>query len=289
MNKNQLTGSANPTEVGVAIAAGMALGEVRKNPHPEGRDFVVLQDKDGGFKVEHLERPTAPFRKKGTVRVNDVESFIAATQRFTQENLSVIYASLTPAQFLTVLNDHHKSDDADHADAGWRDHRVHFVLAHSAEWTVWAQHDGKPFKGQEEFAYFVENNLPDFKNPAGARMLDMALNFRATKEISYKGGTRLQNGSVQLDYNEVVQGSAGPQGKIVIPEEFTIAIPVWAGLDQEKYELEARFRYRIGGGQLSIWYDLNRPQKVAEQAFKDTVETIEKSLGKTPIIFGTPE
>lgn len=115
---------------------------------------------------------------------------------------------------------------------------------------------------------------------------DIALNFKASKQVSYKGATRLQNGTVDIAYSEQVEGGAGPQGKINIPETFTVSIPVWAGLDQKKYELEARLRYRVGSGTLSIWYDLNRPHKIVESAFKDTLEQVEKSMGKTPIIFG---
>ncbi len=278
--------------VAALIAAGISIGKVQKNPHQGGKDFVLVPQSDGSVKVEYLERPDTPARKSGTVKVNDVESFIEATTRHKDDNHTVIYAALQPAQFLAVINDHQDSTRASqsgHDGARWRDHRVAFPLAHSNEWRAWLEKDGKTFAGQEEFAYFIENNLPDFKTPEGGRMLDIALNFRAKQSVSYKGAARLQNGSVELNYQEITEGSAGPTGKFTIPEEFTISIPVWTGLDQKKYIVEARLRYRVKSGGISIWYDLNRPHKVIEQAFADTLHTIETSLGKTPIIFGTPE
>lgn len=273
------------------IAAGMALARVHANPHQGGRSFVFAPKPGGGVEIVYLEAPDHPARKSGTITVKDVDSFIEATERHKDNNYTVVYASLQPVQFTAVLNDHQSGELAasDYKGGQFRDHRVVFPLEHSKEWLLWEKQDGKHFEGQEAFAYFIEDNLPDFQKPAGAAMLDIALNFRAKVSVSYKGATRLQNGSVELNYTETVEGNAGPSGRITIPEEFTLMIPVWAGLDQEKHQLEARLRYRVQGGQLRIWYDLNRPHKVVEKAFAKTLHKIETTLGdKTPIVFGAP-
>lgn len=44
----------------------------------------------------------------------------------------------------------------------------------------------------------------------------------------------------------------------------------------------------MDGGKLAIWYELIRPHKVIEAAFRDTLETVINGTGITPLL-GTPE
>ena len=77
---------------------------------------------------------------------------------------------------------------------------------------------------------------------------------------------RLQDGNVRLDYTADVSGSTGRSGEIVVPEMIKIGIPVHDGLGAPKYAFDARFRYRLNGGALTIWYELVRPKKVVDAA-----------------------
>ncbi len=99
----------------------------------------------------------------------------------------------------------------------------------------------------------------------------------------------LKDGNTEFVYTDVVDSASKIAGKKVsIPDEFTIKIPVFGGIDQPLYEFQARFRHRLVGGQLSIWYELIRPRKVLEQAYKDLLAKISKATGK-PVLFGSPE
>jgi uncharacterized protein YfdQ (DUF2303 family) len=74
-----------------------------------------------------------------------------------------------------------------------------------------------------------------------------------------------------------------------VPTKFTIHVPVFRGADQPGYDIEAHFRYRLSGnGRIKIWYDLIRPSKVIEDAFRDIWESISTELGVT-VLYGTPE
>lgn len=274
------------TDTGALIALGAVLGEVRENPHPEGRDFVILPNEKGGAKIEYLERPPFPERRIGAVVVDDTESFILATNRHADKAHTVLYASLEPASFTAVLNDHGPKKDADKdIGAHWRDHRVSFPLAYSKEFTLWNQNQ-KKVKSQEEFAFFIEDNLPDFKSPEGARMLEIALNFRVKNNIAFKSALKLADGSIDLQYTEAVEGGAGRTGNTRVPETFTIEIPVWSGLEAKKYVFEARLRYRVPSGSLQIHFELVRQHKVIELAFEEVLEQIKKGVKDIPIIFG---
>jgi uncharacterized protein YfdQ (DUF2303 family) len=285
MNETQLL--ATHSGVAALLAAGISVGKIQKNPYPGGRDFVLLPQANGDVKVEYIERPELPARRTGATKVNDTESFIAGVNRYVAPARTVLYASLHPASFVAVLNDHNdkREQSSGHDGANWRDHRVEFLLANSKECKLWHEAQKRDMT-QEDFAFFIENNLPDFKNPEGGRMLEIALNFRVKNNLSYRSALKLQDGSVDLQYTEQVEGGAGKSGNAKVPETFTIDIPVWDGLEAKKYVFEVRLRYRVNNGQLAIRYELVRPHKVVEQAFRDVLEQVKKGVKDVPIIFG---
>jgi uncharacterized protein YfdQ (DUF2303 family) len=239
----------------------------------EDKPFVVVPP---DYQVRSLENfLSAPKRKSGIVNMHDSISFIEYFNLHKNDS-SAIYAMVDPTLFHGVLNDH-----ANNA-AGWRDHVVDYACPHSKEWQIWSKSD-KSQLGQVQFAQFIEANLPDIysKNagdPTGADMLQIAVSFQAKTSVEFASGTRLQNGQTELNYTEKVNGSAGPKGSIKIPEAFFIAIPVYEG--GSTYRVEAKFRYRISGGNLTMWYELVRPHKTIESAFMDVWKKIEEGTGK---------
>jgi uncharacterized protein YfdQ (DUF2303 family) len=270
----------------LARRADATLCTPRKAEYRDAAPFIVLRDINGSeFVVWLKERMEEPHRKAGTVKLNDAKSFIAYYA--THGNGMPVYATLEPARFLAVLNENTKDK------AGWRDHRADFTVRHSREWTVWAKHNGSgaAFNSNEAFALFLEENAPDIVKPEPATMLAIALNFRVKADVQFSLAQRLEDGNVELGYSNVVQGSApNPTGgkSLKIPEQFTIEVPVWDGIDARRYRVDARFRYRLAGGRVTLWYDLVRPHKVVETAFKDLWAEIEKGT-KAPILHGCPE
>lgn len=266
-------------DIDSALLAGTALAKPIENPHQEGEASVMLPP---GHSIEYLRRPTAPFRKKGTIKMMDAESFIHYWGEQKSTIGSRIYGSLEPAQFLAVFNDH--AEDAD-----WKDYRALYVLKHSKEWLTWLKANKNDFNGNEAFAVWLEDNSVDIAEPDPAKMMDIALNLRVKQSQGFSNAVRLQDGNIQFAYSNVVEGSAANEaGSIVIPEIFKISIPVFEGLQAPKYTLEARFRYRLQSGALTIRYELVRPHKVVEQAFKDLVTKIEAET-KATVLFGTPD
>jgi uncharacterized protein YfdQ (DUF2303 family) len=262
------------------ITAGTVIGNAKTNPETHGRSYAIVPE---GAKVEYLERPDYPLRRHGTVKLSDTASFLEYWKR-QSSGYSYIYGSMKPAQFLAVLNEH----DKDCPD--WRDHRALYTLEHSDEWTVWTKRNAQPFDGNEAFAYWLEENLFDIKDPEPATFMDIALSIRVRQGQVFGKKVNLNDGNIVLDYANNVEGTAGglTGERIQIPERFEISIPVFKGLDTPKYTVEARFRYRLQGGNLTLRYDLVRPHKVIEQAFKDLLSKIQTEAG-TQVLFGTPE
>lgn len=262
-----------------ALIAGTALAKPIDNPHKEGDAGVLLPP---GHTLEYLKRPALPFRKSGVVKLSDADSFVQYWKLEGSVDTGNIYGALEPAQFLAVLNDN--TDEP-----GWRDYRALYVLKHSKEWQTWMKFNKNDFAGNEAFAVWLEDNSVDIIDPDPAKMMDIALNLRVKQSQGFSNAVRLQDGNIQFAYSNVVEGSAANEaGAIVIPETFRLSVPVFEGLQAPKYELEARFRYRLHSGALTIRYELVRPHKVIEQAFKDLVVKIEAET-KAKVLFGTPE
>lgn len=115
--------------------------------------------------------------------------------------------------------------------------------------------------------------------PSGA-LLEMALNFRSVEDGSLVSVQRLENGSSTFSIRSETKVAEG----IVVPDYIRISIPVFE--NGPTYGLGARFRYRTKPG-LVFWYELDRPHKVLEAAFKETWEKIAEETNGV-ILLGSP-
>lgn len=210
-----------------------------------------------------------PTRKSGNTDLRDVQSFVTLVN-LEKTNSTRIYGRYEPPAFVAVFNDHGQSAP------GWQDHKASFACPQSVEWKTWKASDGKRMS-QEEFAQFIENNLPDIAQPPAADMLEISRTLEAKKKVNFASGIRLSNGQNQLTYEEEISGTAA-KGQIQVPEEFTIGIPVLEG--GVKYAVTARLRYRIlDGGKMQMWYELVRPHKIVEDAVKEVWHHIAQETG----------
>lgn len=231
-----------------------------------------------GYKFS--EYAATPHRKKATVSVLDAASFLEYYTLFSDEN-SRVFADETKSQVLAILDYH----GAGEGGPRWGQHRLRLDLRKSPEWLTWTGHNGQAKKfTQVELAEFIEDNTPDIREPNAATMLELARTLEARTESDFQSAIRTSNGNVQFTYNEQTKGTFG-SGKVEIPEQFVIGIPVYVG--GARVALTARLRYRINGGKLAIWYDLLRVDQVERDAFMGTLATIKEGL-KVNIINGVP-
>jgi uncharacterized protein YfdQ (DUF2303 family) len=268
-------------DVAALLAAGVSLAEPIKSPLPDGKPFVIVPE---GFRTQTLDDVfESPARAAGTVKLRDATSFIEYFNRQKRPE-SLIYASLDPARILGVIDDHraYGSLQDEHDGANWRAYRVEFPVPASREWKTWTGKDRQPM-GQLELAELIEDNLPDITSPDGSTMLSVALNFEASKEGNFVSAARLQDGSTNFVWREDVNATGN---KIAMPSQITLSIPVFE--NGAPYSIDARIKYRIKDGVLKIWYELIRPHKVLEAAFRAAWAQIEEQTA-TKILLGTPE
>lgn len=229
------------------------------------------------FDLTGPEHTGIPPRKSGVTTLRDAASWLAYWEKHADDN-SEVYADSDRLTITAVL-------DANTADqARWGGHRVQLALRTTDAWKQWLALDGK-LMGQEQFAEFVEDHLPELLEPAAADMLEIAQSIQGVAKAEFQSGTRLSSGERKLAYVETVTAKAGQKGELVIPETFVVGLVPFEG--SEGYKLTARLRYRINGGPLQLGYKLERPADILRTAFTDVVETIGEQIDQ-PVMNGTP-
>jgi uncharacterized protein YfdQ (DUF2303 family) len=209
-----------------------------------------------------------PRRRKGTYTAATVESFTDIVDRLGAEGVAttIWVTHDTPYAVEAVFNDN--TADA----AGWGDLRVRLPLELTPEWNHWASLDGALI-GQEDFAEHIESGIKELVEPEAAVMLEIAQSIHATVSATFRSAKRLADGETQMVYEEQIEGSAGQQkGELKIPDVIKLAIAPFLG--EDTYAVSARFRYRLGGGNLRVGYKLERPEDV----ILDALEQIKKRL-----------
>ncbi|UGQ45103.1 DUF2303 family protein [Massilia endophytica] len=221
-----------------------------------------------------------PRRKAGTVTLGDLDSFITYVSDQGDPMTTRVYADVETRTLTAVLNDH--SDYAEDNSAGWRDYRAVYQAELSREFSNWLSHNQKPME-QEAFAIFLEDNIADIQEPSGDTLLKVALTLQATTEVNFSSSKRLDNGQVQFQYTEATEARAGG-GLLEIPREFSIGLRLFKG--GEGFKIKARLKYRLGGGKLKFWYELDRPLNAVEAAFKEYVD--QARSGPYALVIGKP-
>ncbi|NUS78507.1 MAG: DUF2303 family protein [Streptomyces sp.] len=216
-------------------------------------------------------------RKTGRTVVRDAASFLAYWTKH-HDNASEVYADVEQLSVTAVLNAH-SAEDADFGD-----HRLHLQLRRTTAWEEWLALDGK-LVDQDRFANFLEDHLVSLVEPDAATMLEIAQSIKATTKADFQSSSRLQSGERKFAYVEDTKASAGAKGDLAIPEVFRIAVPPFEGADA--YSMAARFKYRLGGGQLALGFKLEQPEERAKAAFADVLAAIAEGID-TPILNGTP-
>lgn len=257
------------------------------------KPFVLDQDTAAllvavpdGFRVEDMTHlHPFPTRKRGTVNLHDADSFIATVKRYGSLVNSLVYVDADYAaqkvSATAVFNEH--GEEAH--ETGWRDHRAVFTPRFTEEWKRWLGANGKAME-QAEFAFFLEANLGDIVQPTGGEVLEFVTTLQDTRQVTYGRAVNLANGMVQLEFTE--KGDDATKGKLEIFRKFTLGLRPFAG--GQPYSVEALLRYRIdrNSGAVKFWFDLQRADRVLEDACRETVERIRTEAG-VPLVYGTPD
>ncbi len=204
-----------------ALQVGAAQADIKKI---ENAFFALVPP---GYSITNLEHlMNKPTRKKGKPSFRDAASFTRFVNEHKDDASRIYYtSSLDALAFTCVFNEHVPSDLGD--TPNWRDFLATYSCPFSPEWKAWNKSDGAKMT-QESFAAFIEDNLIDIREPAAADMLEISRTLEAKKKVDFSSGIRLSDGQTELSYIEDLSGTT-KGGKLQIPENFLIGIPVFEG------------------------------------------------------------
>ncbi len=273
---------ANPNEAPtipgarVILEAGQALGR----PQQLGghRPYAIVP---AGAAMQEIPRELPPDMFFITQRPSfrDVKSFIAYVIRF-KDARTQLFADERAGRIVAVL-DYHQPDGPENVKVQRCSHVATFTAEASPEWTEWAALDGKQQR-QEEFATFIEDQAPFIVRPDAATMLEIASSLQASSSANFSKAIRLDNGQVQFQYVENINGNAGPKGQLEVPKTFDVLLRPFIGCSA--YKVEARFRYRLESGRMPVWYDLFRVEDIQREAFDAIIKNVADDVAIVPYI-----
>ena len=236
----------------------------------EGTHHLLVPDEYTHLDITDLVEKARPHptRRKGTLQLTSIDSFMQYCRDQSYEEFGYIYADHESRTLTAIFNDNkHVAID------GWRDHRAVFKAELSRELNTWIKLNKTPTE-QEAFAIFLEENIADIAEPSGETLLSVATSLQSTTEVTFNSSKRLDDGQVQLTYTENVDTRMA-NGTLEIPKEFSIGVRLFKNGDG--YKIRARLKYRLGGGKVKFWYELDRVEDVIEQAFKDFIAAADNS------------
>lgn len=266
---------AEKTETQSAYEAGQTSLQ-----YANGMPFVVLTD--GAKTTTFPDTLPAPLHVAQLVHLSTVTAFIGYVNRFADDN-SVIFVDIPAGKIKAVL-DYHKAEfyAANDGNATPR-HGKHIALLqcqYTTEFEKIKAASGKKFS-QQDFAVFLEDIIPHIAYPNAATLQEIVGTLEAKTNVDFKSGFRTDNGQVSLTYNETTEAKAGVQGNLTVPQSISFGLQIHRG--GKAYVLPARFRYRISGGDLSLWYDIDQLDHAIETSMNDTVSIIKDGKAEEPI------
>jgi len=286
-------------------------------------EILLTPNANGGFTAQGVKDFLDPYRTKperrtGTAKLTHLQSFIAHTNRFKDENSGLFAIDHRDSPSIQcVLNYHTKGADS---PPRFGDHRATYNFPLSDEWKAWREVDGEAIE-QRDFAEFLEDRildvmpLPDFmtadratgaknKNPENeadqrlkdlvekiggkpcgpAKLMELAKGLRIHDAQVVKEIVNTNTGEGQLKFESEHKDESG--SPINIPNLFLIAIPVFQ--HGELYRIAVRLRYRLRSGRISWSLTMHRPDLIQDSAFSEACERASTETG-LPLFYGNPE
>lgn len=263
--------------------AGLALDATQAQiVTTEAEHFMVVPKDTDVVSLRQFQFAEKPARKQATVKVRDVAGFASYFNRFADPDSMVFGApkSFTMKAFL----DYHAPLDGEARNLR---HILILEMEQTTRWKTWFGMN-RQAKPQDEFASFIEDNKADIFSPDGsnfptaADMVEIARSLEAASSYNFKQVTNLKNGERTVQYNEVINGVAGPNGELKIPDEFMIRLPIF--LNQRPVEVTCRLRFRLSSGKLSMWFDMVRVDEMLAAEFEAARTAVEAAIERTVIL-----
>ena len=225
--------------------------------------FVVIPD---GYNLQSIEQyQERPNRIEETHRLTSAKSFADYLTRFATESM-LLTASTDKAQMYAVI-DYHEGDGSPRHGT----HKAVYVARKTDKIAAWLSMCTKAL-GQIEFGLFLEERAVDVIQPEAAAIMEMVMQFEATKKVEFKSSQRLADGSRQFSYVEENQARGG----LTLPDKIIIRAPIYQGMEPQ--DIKFLLRYRINEGSLKFIIEMHDKDEVLREAFERCVDAVQHDV-----------
>ncbi len=269
-----------PIQMAPRAALDTAIDAARlSSPVIEGPGFARYALVPAGYNLKLLQDPSRldPF-PSARVTVDDRASLSAYANRFSDDR-SILIADYDANQIRAYLDWHHGNFSTADIYTGTLLHSVTLQLRLSEEFSRWNAMAGK-LHDQADFARFLEENAADVAYPEAAQMIEISRDFEATVGQTYKGSVRLDNGDRRIRF----ESDSKAMNEAVVPQKFTLSIPIFNGELPDTLTALFRWRARPDGG-VMLGFEWHRLEYQRRAHFNLIATTAAEETG-LPVFFG---
>ncbi|SHF01015.1 Uncharacterized conserved protein YfdQ, DUF2303 family [Kaistia soli DSM 19436] len=236
----------------------------------------------------------APARRKGTAKVDTLQSFIDLIERHKDERSAIFAATIGREPKLTAVLDYNTGKAP-----FWGEHRIVYSFPLTDELKIWIDNNKRAME-QAEFATFLEEHAAELSAPFDAERVEYEQLFRrkiaTPSEVlalsrslevfvnaKVKQANNLQTGERVLEFaDEHVNAKGEP---VDIPGIFMIQMRAFVSGDPIR--IPVRLNYRLKGG--IVWfYELYRWEEWLRVEVRQALKQAGDDTG-LPVFEGSPE
>lgn len=263
----------------------------------EGKEeqILICRDANGDTNREAVrdllsEYASAPDRRKGSIVVHDVASFVALVNRDKRPD-SLIFCDVGARQMTAVLDFHGPADSSPR----FGQDRVTYGFTLSPQLLAWMKSAAAPMD-QKTFSRLIDDRLGDiggevlekgslaeqFAVRRGIMFANVADLVVFTRTIAAKSATDStevydeNTGSTSIQYakrNDVKTPDGAP---VAVPYAFVLRIPVLNGLGATEYNIAVRLRFDVGDKGIAWRVELHALDKYIQAAIEEALAIVRK-------------
>lgn len=251
----------------------------------EGAPHIAVPE---NFSVQLAEEVLPkPVRDRRRVCLVDVDSFSQYLQIHKTDRAAVHVNAVWPNESNTRPLAVGFCDDGNAQTTSWRDHEVELHPVLSKEFEDWLGIDGQEI-GQLDLVRFLDRHLFNIfqpedqtNSPSAAEVMTFVSNLSDVRKVEFKKSINLDNGRVQITYNEL--DSDGATAAIQIPKDFWIQLQPIVG-HKSAYKIKVALRYRIKDGtRLSFTLEMRDLQPLLEAIREEIIADLKQKVATVPV------
>jgi uncharacterized protein YfdQ (DUF2303 family) len=228
-----------------------------------------------------------PVRDRRRVCLVDVDSFSQYLQIHKTDRAAVHVNAVWPNENNTRPLAVGFCDDGNAQTTSWRDHEVELHPVLSKDFEDWSGIDGQEI-GQLDLVRFLDRHLFNIfqpedqpNSPSAAEVMTFVSNLSDVRKVEFKKSINLDNGRVQITYNEL--DSDGATASIQIPKEFWIRLKPIVG-NESSYFIRVALRYRIKDNvKLTFTLEFRDLQPLMEDIRKEIINALKAKVAPVPV------